>query len=256
VGNLGEFFMKKQLEYFFAGFTFCFFSFVINAEIDIINNLFNNFYTVTPNQLYRSAQLSARSLKKQIEKYKIKTVVNLRGLNPHATWWQNEKNVTKKMNVLLFNITMNHSKIITLEQFKQLITIYKNAPRPILIHCRTGADRTGEASAIWLLLFREKNSKFLNIKKHLNKILSQLSVKYRYVQYLHPQKTLFVKNFGECFLELQNLAQFYWQKNYQELAYDKQQMLLKVLQSKVKNSDFLIYAHEALTICHPKSNPS
>jgi protein tyrosine/serine phosphatase len=48
---------------------------------------------------------------------------------------------------------------------QKLINIVKNAKKPILIHCKAGADRTGLVSALYLYSIGDKNaSKMLSFK--------------------------------------------------------------------------------------------
>jgi len=265
--------MKNQLKHFFINFTLCFFVFVTNAKLEnpikydhqpntfeqlvetyapqTFIDIFNNLHTVEPGKLYRSAQLSPQDLELYINMYGIQTIINLRGINSHTEWWQDENKVTKKMNVLFFNIPMSHSTITTLEHFKQLIAIYKNAPRPILIHCRGGADRTGEAAAIWILyqMLQEidESKNFLVINDLIETSLNQFSIRYRHIRCLHPQKLLFVKCFGECYLKLHILTNAN-NKNYQELSPPEQKILLESLHDSIEDPSFLTYAHEALNI--------
>jgi len=35
------------------------------------------------------------------------------------------------------------------EDVRKLMTVFRSAPRPILIHCEGGADRSGLVSAMW-----------------------------------------------------------------------------------------------------------
>lgn len=113
--------------------------------------LSDNFHIVDPGNLYRSKQLSSKRLASYIKKYGIKTIINLRGEHAQKKWWRKELAISEKHNVLLYNIPMTAKKLTEKEKLQELLSIYKNAPRPILIHCQGGADRTGEAAAIWKL---------------------------------------------------------------------------------------------------------
>lgn len=143
----------------------------------------NNFHVVRKDVLYRCAQPTKKHLKKYIEKYGIKTVINLRGAHPEKSWWVNEQEVTTAYNVQLINIAMSADELPSKENLKTLLDTYANAEYPMLIHCRAGVDRTGEAAAIWLMDQR-------NFPK--DQALEQLTLKYRHVSSLHPAKRFFV----------------------------------------------------------------
>ncbi|MFH1644642.1 MAG: tyrosine-protein phosphatase [bacterium] len=160
----------------------------LNKKIHLstCRKLFDNFHAVESGKLYRSKQLSSKNLNRYIKKLGIKTIVNLRGKNEDKDWWQQEKNITDENNICLFNISMNSNLNPTPKQIKKLLNIYQNAPKPILIHCRSGVDRSGEAAALWVL-----NQQ----KKEKTQALKQLSLKYGYLKWFHPAKKQFIKNF-------------------------------------------------------------
>jgi protein tyrosine/serine phosphatase len=111
----------------------------------------NNIHTVIPQQVYRSAQLSPQKLDSVIKQYHIKAVINLEG-SSQETWYINEVQTTKDADVTLYSIKLPAKGLPPVQQFKQLVQILSDAPKPLLIHCKNGADRTGLASAIILIL--------------------------------------------------------------------------------------------------------
>lgn len=152
-------------------------------SINSLRKLFDNFHSVESGTLYRSKQLSQRRLEKYIKRLGLKTIINLRGSNPTRSWWQKEKAVTKKYGLKFYNLAMTARSLPSKKHLLKLLEIYKTAPRPILIHCYSGADRTGEAAALWVLEHQ---------KKHKNIALKQLSLKYGYMRFKHPAKRFFI----------------------------------------------------------------
>ena len=67
---------------------------------------------------------------------------------------------------------------------KKLLEIYQNEDQPILIHCLGGADRTGEAAAVWALTMQNKNK---------NEALKHLSAWYHHLASKAPKKQQFIK---------------------------------------------------------------
>jgi len=115
-----------------------------------------NVHEVEAGQLYRSAQLSGYSLNEVLDRYGIHTVINLRGRNPDAKWYRDETAITTHKNITHIDIGMSASKEPDAAIINQLIKAFKTAPRPILIHCEAGADRSGLASAIFELVIAHR----------------------------------------------------------------------------------------------------
>jgi undecaprenyl-diphosphatase len=108
-----------------------------------------NFHTITPNEAYRSARLDANDLASRLERYHIKSVLNLLGKQPDARWYQEELAVCKKYGVAHYSVSLSASLEPTEEQIRQIMRIFAAAPRPILIYCQQGADRSGLVAAMW-----------------------------------------------------------------------------------------------------------
>lgn len=112
----------------------------------------NNIHTVQAGGLYRSAQLSPSRLKRLIRQDHIRTIINLRGPNPKFAWYRHELSVSRAMSVRHYDIQLSSTQLPASAQLKRLVHLFKTAPKPILIHCQGGADRTGFASSMWLLM--------------------------------------------------------------------------------------------------------
>ncbi len=111
--------------------------------------IFGNFHKIDEDA-YRSAQLYTRNLPKHIKKYKIKSILNLRGKNTfRSPWYEHEKEIAEKLGVELIDFKIGSRDYITYEKSLKLIEILKKAPKPILIHCRSGADRTSFVAALY-----------------------------------------------------------------------------------------------------------
>jgi protein tyrosine/serine phosphatase len=153
-----------------------------------------NLHVVEKGKLLRSKQLSANQLRKVIKKAGIKTLINLRGTDTDD-WWHEERQVTEELGVEFINIGMSARRLPHKQDLITLLDAYKNAPRPILIHCKGGADRTGEASAIYQMEYMGKSKK---------KALKQLTFKYFHIKQRFPAKRYFIKRYlGEDWVRSQ-----------------------------------------------------
>jgi protein tyrosine/serine phosphatase len=111
--------------------------------------LTGNFHTVVSGEFYRSSQLSPAALEGYIKRYGIKSVVNLRGAAPDAAWYREEKAVAASLGVGLIDFGMSATHPLPPARAAELVAVLREAPRPILVHCLDGADRTGLVSVIY-----------------------------------------------------------------------------------------------------------
>ena len=111
--------------------------------------LSGNFHTVIAGELYRSAQPTTSQLERYARDYGIRTIVNLRGASRNATWYSDEISTARRLGIKHIDFSMAASKGLTAAQADQLVALLKDAPKPILIHCQAGADRTGLVSVIY-----------------------------------------------------------------------------------------------------------
>jgi len=111
-----------------------------------------NFHPITPGEAYRSAKLDREKLEHYIKKYNIKSIVNLIGEDPRKPWYQEELQVSAEHNVKHYDITLSATQEPTDDDVRKLVEIFQHAPRPVLIHCKGGSDRSGLAAAMWKVI--------------------------------------------------------------------------------------------------------
>ncbi len=115
----------------------------------LVVNLQGNFHPITPGEAYRSGQPDEHMLAQYKEQYKIKSVLNLRGSHPGESWYEEEMAASAKLNLVHYDVTLSSSQELTDAAVRQLLEVFRTAPRPILIHCQAGADRSGLVAAMW-----------------------------------------------------------------------------------------------------------
>src|SRR5205085_661488 len=111
-----------------------------------------NFHTVIPGELYRCGQPSERDIESFVRDYGVRTVINLRGRLDGADWYEAEARTCQRLGVSNQVFTMSAMRVPGRHEVRRLIEVLDHAERPIVMHCRQGADRTGLATAIALLL--------------------------------------------------------------------------------------------------------
>lgn len=115
-----------------------------------------NIHTVIPNQVYRSAQLSPIVLAVLAKKYHIQSIINLRGENKQAIWYRAEIKTAALLRIQHHDIALSSQHFPSPTQLHTLADLIETTPKPLLIHCRSGADRTGLASGMTFALLTDQ----------------------------------------------------------------------------------------------------
>jgi protein tyrosine/serine phosphatase len=106
-----------------------------------------NFHTVEDARVYRCAQPDPADFRAWVESYDIRTVVQLRRMEPPPE----SRALIQEAEIELVRIPISARVYPSRTQLVQLWDAFAQARYPVLIHCRAGADRTGLAAAIYVL---------------------------------------------------------------------------------------------------------
>jgi protein tyrosine phosphatase (PTP) superfamily phosphohydrolase (DUF442 family) len=109
-----------------------------------------NFHEVEKGVVYRSSWLGAEGLEKAIARHGVKSVLNLCGEQPGKAWYDGEVTVSRRFGVRLMSLAFSANTPLDSNQVAQLADALRDAPKPLLIHCRAGSDRTGLACALYV----------------------------------------------------------------------------------------------------------
>jgi protein tyrosine/serine phosphatase len=112
--------------------------------------LTGNFHVVVAGEVYRSAQPSAADIARYAKSYGIKTIINLRGENKGSPWYDDEVAKARELAITLVDFRMSAKHELSQEEAAHLVAVLARVEKPVLIHCKAGADRSGLASALYV----------------------------------------------------------------------------------------------------------
>jgi protein tyrosine/serine phosphatase len=130
---------------------------LVAAASPFLGPLGENFHSVIPGCVYRSGQLSSESLEDRATRDGIRSVINLRGANLGDEWYEMECAVARRQHLKLYDLPVD-SQCPTAPELRELLGVLEACPKPVLIHCKSGIDRSGIVAAICVLLLDESGS--------------------------------------------------------------------------------------------------
>ena len=131
----------------------------------------NNFHQVC-DEVYRANQPSPAHLRSYKEKG-IKAILNLRGFKQQS-YALFEQDTCKKLGLELISLPLSSSSAPTTQKLLDLVNILETIPKPVVLHCKSGADRAGLVSALYLMI--RQGLSVTEVKK-------QLSFKYLHLDF-------------------------------------------------------------------------
>lgn len=118
-------------------------------------------------QCWRSAQPAPHQLR-TIANSGIRTIVNLRGERLCGGYWL-EKRACERYGLKLVNFPIRSRAAPTPREFRAAKALFDQLEYPILIHCKSGADRAGLMSVLY---------RFMKRGDRLEDALDELSIRY------------------------------------------------------------------------------
>ena len=116
--------------------------------------LWRNFHRIAPG-VYRSNQPSGSQLHAIAAKVGLRTVLNLRGASKQS-FYLFEAVACRDLGLELVDLPLSAIQAPPLARLEELFTLLQTMQKPFLIHCKSGADRTGLAAALYLLLVEKQ----------------------------------------------------------------------------------------------------
>ncbi len=146
----------------------------------VLRTFWTNLFEFSPG-VWRSNQPSPRRLRKY-KKMGIKTVLNLRGKGKRSPYLF-ESETCEKIKLPLVNFPMQARNLDKAERLITLLEHFENIEHPFVMHCKSGADRAGLASALYLLHIkgapiaeakRQLGLKYIHVKSFQTGILDHM----------------------------------------------------------------------------------
>lgn len=120
-------------------------------EHAIVNVFRENFHPLSP-RAFRSSQPTPAQIKRRVEKYGIKTVVNCRGFAKDSPLRELEEEACEKAGVKLVHFKIFSRKVPKPEDVRKAKELFDSIKYPVMFHCKSGSDRVGLMSTLFLHL--------------------------------------------------------------------------------------------------------
>jgi protein tyrosine/serine phosphatase len=116
-----------------------------------VGDILYNFHWVIPGEAARAMQAWAGGVGPFLKRRGIRAIINLRGRNDDLGWWKKETAIAKGAGIAHLDAMLDSRKLPTREMLIELIAAFDAAPRPFMLKCSGGQDRTSFAAALYLL---------------------------------------------------------------------------------------------------------
>ena len=113
-----------------------------------LRTVWTNQYQIAPG-VWRSNQPSPARFDK-LKRLGIRTILKLLGAD-RFSFYLFEREACERLGIELIDLKIYARNLVPRDRFLELFDIFDRIEKPFLMHCKSGADRAGLASALWLL---------------------------------------------------------------------------------------------------------
>ncbi|WP_435020170.1 tyrosine-protein phosphatase [Tundrisphaera sp. TA3] len=106
---------------------------------------------VDPGRVVRSAQPTGDRLADLTKDHGLATVLNLRGGSDSDAWYKAEVADAARLGLDFYDFPMNATSRPPRRQLLAVLDLLDRCRYPLLIHCKSGSDRTGLVAGLYLL---------------------------------------------------------------------------------------------------------
>lgn len=125
-----------------------------------------NIHALIPGKIYRGAQLDGDGLRSLVKQHCIRTIVNLRGACYPQDWYVEEAATAQELGLTLEDVGFSAGRWPSHHEMRRLVEVLEQAEYPLYLHCRHGADRTGMAGVIAVLLTTD--TPYAEARRHMS----------------------------------------------------------------------------------------
>ena len=123
----------------------CYFEMLI-LDYGLVRGLYNNRHRIS-DEAWRSAQPAPHHIRKAA-RAGVKTVINLRGDQSFGTTWLEERACAQN-GLKLINFKLRSRAAPSREELHAMRALLEGIAYPVLLHCKSGADRAGLMSVLY-----------------------------------------------------------------------------------------------------------
>ena len=138
---------------------------------------------------FRSGHPNLRMLRK-LKNRGVTTILNLRG-GEHKPQNILEQMHCEMLNLEYKNIQLSSVKLPSKDVLLDLVEFYEHQTDPFLMHCKTGADRTGLASGVYLMVVKNVSAELASKQlttKYLHFGLGRKAILRKFFHYIEKTK--------------------------------------------------------------------
>jgi hypothetical protein len=110
-----------------------------------------NFHWICEGEAARSSQAFFGGLERLMRRHSLQAIINLRGENADLSWWRYERAVCARIGAQHIDAMMDSRHLPTRAMLSVLMDAFQAAPKPFLLKCSGGHDRTALASALFVI---------------------------------------------------------------------------------------------------------
>lgn len=109
-----------------------------------------NFGIVEPGRVYRSGELTPSTTRQVVEKYGIRTIIDLGTFEPGSAGDSREQRTARALGVTRYVFNLEGDSRGNPNEYVQALRLMTDpANQPVLVHCGAGSERTGAAIILY-----------------------------------------------------------------------------------------------------------